>query len=39
MTQFTEVLLPILFTCLVAYFVGSVARLFIHLLITENANN
>lgn len=35
MTQLTEVLLPIFFTCLVTYFIGSVARLFIHLLINE----
>jgi hypothetical protein len=35
MTQLTEVLLPILFTCLVTYFVGSVARLLIHILIPE----
>jgi hypothetical protein len=39
MYQFTETLLPILFIGLTTYFVGSVIRLFIHLLINEHANN
>lgn len=38
MEQFTEQILPILFIGLVTYFIGSVARLFIHLLINEHAN-
>ena len=39
MYQFTETLLPILFIGLVTYFVGTLCRLFIHLLINEHANN
>lgn len=39
MYTISEQILPILFTCLVAYFIGSVARLFIHLLINENGIN
>lgn len=39
MYQFTETLLPILFIGLVTYFIGTVIRLFIHLLISEHANN
>jgi hypothetical protein len=39
MYTLTETLLPILFTGLVTYFVGTLLRLFIHLLIKENANN
>jgi hypothetical protein len=39
MYQFTETLLPILFIGLVTYFIGTIIRLFIHLLINENANN
>jgi hypothetical protein len=35
MYTLTETLLPILFTGLVAYFVGSIARLLIHILIPE----
>jgi hypothetical protein len=39
MYQFTETILPVLFIGLSTYFVGSVIRLFIHLLINEHANN
>ena len=39
MYQFTETLLPILFIGLVTYFIGTIIRLFIHLLINENATN
>jgi hypothetical protein len=39
MYQFTETLLPILFIGLVTYFVGTLLRLLIHLLIKENASN
>jgi len=39
MYTITETLLPILFIGLSTYFVGSVIRLFIHLLINENGNN
>ena len=39
MYQFTETLLPILFIGLVTYFIGTIIRLFIHLLINEHANN
>lgn len=39
MYTISEQILPILFTCLVAYFIGSVARLLIHLLINENGIN
>jgi hypothetical protein len=39
MYTFTETLLPILFIGLVTYFIGTIIRLFIHLLINENANN
>jgi len=39
MYQFTEVILPLLFIGLVTYFVGTLFRLFIHLLISEHANN
>jgi len=39
MYQLTETLLPILFIGLVTYFIGTLLRLFIHLLINENANN
>ena len=35
MYYLTETILPVLFTCLVAYFIGSVARLLINLLIPE----
>ena len=35
MYYLTETILPALFIGLVAYFVGSIARLFIHLLINE----
>jgi hypothetical protein len=39
MYTFTETLLPILFIGLTTYFIGSLIRLFIHLLITEHGNN
>jgi hypothetical protein len=39
MYQLTEQIIPVLFIGLITYFVGSVLRLFIHLLISENANN
>ena len=39
MYTLTETILPILFIGLVTYFVGTLCRLFIHLLIKENANN
>jgi len=39
MYQLTETILPVLFIGLTTYFVGTVIRLFIHLLISENANN
>jgi hypothetical protein len=39
MYQFTETILPFLFIGLVTYFVGTLLRLLIHLLIKENANN
>lgn len=39
MYQFTETLLPILFIGLVTYFIGTLLRLLIHLLINEHANN
>jgi hypothetical protein len=39
MYQLTETLLPILFIGLVTYFIGTLLRLLIHLLIKENATN
>jgi hypothetical protein len=39
MYQFTETILPLLFIGLVTYFVGTLCRLFIHLLIKEHANS
>jgi hypothetical protein len=39
MYYLTETLLPVLFIGLITYFVGSVLRLFIHLLISDHANN
>jgi hypothetical protein len=39
MYQLTETILPVLFIGLVTYFVGTLLRLLIHLLIKENANN
>lgn len=38
MQTFTETILPVLFTALTIYFIGSVLRLFIHLLIPEQCN-
>mgnify|MGYP007077652383 CR=1 FL=1 len=35
MYQLTETILPILFIGLVTYFIGTLCRLFIHLIITE----
>ena len=39
MHHFSEVILPILFIGLVTYFIGTLLRLLIHLLIKENATN
>ena len=39
MYQLTEQIIPVLFIGLITYFVGSVIRLFIHVLISENGNN
>jgi len=39
MYTLTEIVLPFLFIGIVTYFIGSVCRLFIHLLINEHANN